>query len=187
MDRARPTVRCLKHDLHLAMPPVDIPLDEIDHPLLAKTNEQFADPGGAARRRSPRWRDLASAGARLRPGARAATTTAGWPAPTARHGSASGCGLRKRPRASGCGQPPRADRAREPPAPRRRPDPPRRPAATATPRRRRPRRARPGRGRGPRPDRRARRCGRPARNGRARRRPRPVGCRIRTAGTARRV
>lgn len=27
------------------MPPVDFPLDEIDHPLLAKTNEQFSDPG----------------------------------------------------------------------------------------------------------------------------------------------
>jgi len=44
MDRARPTVRCLRHDLHLAMPEVDIPLDEIDHPLLSKTNEQFFDP-----------------------------------------------------------------------------------------------------------------------------------------------
>lgn len=44
MDPARPTVRCLREDLKLAVPPVDDPLDEIDHPLLAKSNEQFADP-----------------------------------------------------------------------------------------------------------------------------------------------
>jgi hypothetical protein len=44
MDPARPTVRCLREDLRLAIPPADEPLDEIDHPLLAKTSERFADP-----------------------------------------------------------------------------------------------------------------------------------------------
>jgi hypothetical protein len=44
MNRARPTLRCLREDLKVAMPPADVPLDEIDHPLLSKTNEQFADP-----------------------------------------------------------------------------------------------------------------------------------------------
>lgn len=43
MDRARPTLRCLRTDLNLAVPPVDQPLDEIDHPLLAKANQHFAD------------------------------------------------------------------------------------------------------------------------------------------------
>lgn len=43
MNPARPTVRCLREDLQLAIPPVDEPLDELDHPLLTKTNEQFAD------------------------------------------------------------------------------------------------------------------------------------------------
>jgi hypothetical protein len=41
--RARPTLRCLTSDLGLAIPPVEEPLDEIDHPLLAKAREQFAD------------------------------------------------------------------------------------------------------------------------------------------------
>jgi hypothetical protein len=40
---ARPTLRCLRDDLKLAVPPVGQPLDAIDHPLLAKTSEQFAD------------------------------------------------------------------------------------------------------------------------------------------------
>lgn len=43
MDRARPTLRCLRRDLKLPVPPVDEPLNEIDHPLLAKTNEQFGE------------------------------------------------------------------------------------------------------------------------------------------------
>jgi hypothetical protein len=33
MERARPTLRCLRADLKLPLPPVDQPLDEIDHPL----------------------------------------------------------------------------------------------------------------------------------------------------------
>ena len=44
MERARPTLRCLHEDLKLAAGSADKPLDEIDHPLLDKTNEQFADP-----------------------------------------------------------------------------------------------------------------------------------------------
>lgn len=44
MERARPTLRCLLDDLSLPLPSVEEPLDEIDHPLLAKTSEQFADP-----------------------------------------------------------------------------------------------------------------------------------------------
>jgi hypothetical protein len=38
----RPTVRCLREDLKLPVPPARIPLDEIDHPLLRKAAEQFA-------------------------------------------------------------------------------------------------------------------------------------------------
>jgi hypothetical protein len=41
--RARPTLRCLREDLALPVPSVDIPLDEITHPLLAKATERFAD------------------------------------------------------------------------------------------------------------------------------------------------
>lgn len=44
MERARPTLRCLREDLKIATPSADLPLDEIDHPLLAKIREQFADP-----------------------------------------------------------------------------------------------------------------------------------------------
>jgi hypothetical protein len=44
MERGRPTLRCLREDLKVALPATDMPLDEIDHPLLAKTHEQFADP-----------------------------------------------------------------------------------------------------------------------------------------------
>lgn len=44
MKRARPTLRCLREDLRLPLPHIDRPLDEIDHPLLAKTSDQFADP-----------------------------------------------------------------------------------------------------------------------------------------------
>jgi hypothetical protein len=44
MDRVRPTLRCLREDLDIPVGPVDRPLDEIDHPLIAKAQEQFADP-----------------------------------------------------------------------------------------------------------------------------------------------
>jgi hypothetical protein len=40
---ARPTLRCLREDLALAVPRADTPLDEISHPLLAKATERFAD------------------------------------------------------------------------------------------------------------------------------------------------
>jgi hypothetical protein len=42
---ARPTLRCLREDLCLPVPPVDRPLDEITHPLLRKATERFIDPG----------------------------------------------------------------------------------------------------------------------------------------------
>lgn len=38
----RPTLRCLREDLSLAIPSARIPLDEVDHPLLRKAAEQFA-------------------------------------------------------------------------------------------------------------------------------------------------
>jgi hypothetical protein len=40
---ARPTLRCLRGDLALAVPRADTPLEEISHPLLAKATERFAD------------------------------------------------------------------------------------------------------------------------------------------------
>ncbi len=43
MRPARPTLRCLREDLELPLPPVTVPLDEIEHPILAKAAEQFAD------------------------------------------------------------------------------------------------------------------------------------------------
>jgi hypothetical protein len=39
---ARPTLRVLRYDLHLPVPPIDKLLEEIDHPLLAKARDQFA-------------------------------------------------------------------------------------------------------------------------------------------------
>jgi hypothetical protein len=45
MGRTRPTLRVLREDLKLALPPLPDPLDEISHPLLAKADEQFADDG----------------------------------------------------------------------------------------------------------------------------------------------
>lgn len=39
----RPTLRCLHNDLKLPLPPADQPLDELDHPVLHKAREQFAD------------------------------------------------------------------------------------------------------------------------------------------------
>ncbi|MBT3166944.1 hypothetical protein HTV80_28175 [Streptomyces sp. Vc74B-19] len=43
MRPPRPTLRCLREDLGRPLPPVTVPLDEIDHPILAKAGEQFAD------------------------------------------------------------------------------------------------------------------------------------------------
>jgi len=43
--RARPTLRCLREDLRQAVPPVNTPLDEVPHPLLAKASERFANDG----------------------------------------------------------------------------------------------------------------------------------------------
>ncbi|WP_308402607.1 hypothetical protein [Streptomyces sp. AC550_RSS872] len=40
---ARPTLRCLREDLGIEVPPVTAPLDEIDHPVPAKPSEQFVD------------------------------------------------------------------------------------------------------------------------------------------------
>jgi hypothetical protein len=40
---ARPTLRCLRDDLGLAVPHADILLEEVSHPLLAKATERFAD------------------------------------------------------------------------------------------------------------------------------------------------
>ena len=39
---ARPTLRVLRYDLRLPVPPIDELLDEIDHPLLTKARDQFA-------------------------------------------------------------------------------------------------------------------------------------------------
>lgn len=46
----RPTLRCLLDDLGIALPPIDNPLDEIDHPLIRKANDQFAVPAGPRER-----------------------------------------------------------------------------------------------------------------------------------------
>lgn len=46
----RPTLRCLRDDLVIALPPISQPLDELDHPLVRKANEQFAGPVGARER-----------------------------------------------------------------------------------------------------------------------------------------
>jgi hypothetical protein len=40
---ARPTLRCLREDLALAVPSADTPLAEVNHPLLARATERFAD------------------------------------------------------------------------------------------------------------------------------------------------
>jgi len=44
MGRVRPTLRVLREELKVPLPSADCLLDEIDHPLLAKASEQFADP-----------------------------------------------------------------------------------------------------------------------------------------------
>jgi len=41
--RVRPTMRCLREDLEVAVPTANTPLEEISHPLLAKAAEYFAD------------------------------------------------------------------------------------------------------------------------------------------------
>lgn len=43
MRTLRPTLRCLREDLRLSVPPVTRPLDEVEHPLLAKAATRFAD------------------------------------------------------------------------------------------------------------------------------------------------
>lgn len=43
MEAPRPTLRCLRGDLNLPIPPITQPLEEIDHPLLGKVGEQFVD------------------------------------------------------------------------------------------------------------------------------------------------
>ena len=40
----RPMLRCLRDDLNMPIPSARLPLEAIDHPLLAKAGEQFADP-----------------------------------------------------------------------------------------------------------------------------------------------
>lgn len=45
MEPTRPTLRALREDLRLPLPPLDQPLDEIDHPLLAKARAQFTTDG----------------------------------------------------------------------------------------------------------------------------------------------
>jgi hypothetical protein len=41
-ERLRPTLRCFRDDLRLAVPRVDTPLDEIAHPLLGKAASYVA-------------------------------------------------------------------------------------------------------------------------------------------------
>lgn len=41
-ERTRPTLRCIRDDLGLAVPRVDVPLEGLAHPLLAKVVERIA-------------------------------------------------------------------------------------------------------------------------------------------------
>jgi hypothetical protein len=41
----RPTLRCLREDLGLPVPTAKMTLDQVDHPLLTKAGEQFAQAG----------------------------------------------------------------------------------------------------------------------------------------------
>lgn len=50
MQRVRPTLRCLTEDLKLPIPWANEPLDEIDHPLLAKATLQFGTEGNRQER-----------------------------------------------------------------------------------------------------------------------------------------
>jgi hypothetical protein len=45
MGTVRPTLRALREDLGVAVPPISTLLEELEHPLLVKANEQFAQPG----------------------------------------------------------------------------------------------------------------------------------------------
>ena len=47
---ARPTLRALREDLKITIPPIDEPLDRIEHPLPAKAREQFADDNASHER-----------------------------------------------------------------------------------------------------------------------------------------
>jgi hypothetical protein len=38
----RPTLRCLREDLGLPVPMARLPLDQVEHPLLVKASERFA-------------------------------------------------------------------------------------------------------------------------------------------------
>jgi hypothetical protein len=49
-ERARPTLRCLREDLGLAVPRVDVLLEEVVHPLLAKAAEWFVGGPGPQER-----------------------------------------------------------------------------------------------------------------------------------------
>jgi hypothetical protein len=44
MGAVRPTLRTLREDLQIPLPPAPDPLDEIPHPVLAKAHEQFTAP-----------------------------------------------------------------------------------------------------------------------------------------------
>lgn len=44
MALVRPTLRCLRDDLNVPIPSARLPLEAVNHPLLAKAGEQFADP-----------------------------------------------------------------------------------------------------------------------------------------------
>lgn len=50
MERARPTIRCLREDLSLKLPPASESLDQVDHPLLRKAAAQFASSGASHER-----------------------------------------------------------------------------------------------------------------------------------------
>ncbi|MFI9835686.1 hypothetical protein ACIHFD_01545 [Nonomuraea sp. NPDC051941] len=44
MAHVRPTIRVLRHDLGIPIPPANLPLESVEHPLLDKASHQFADP-----------------------------------------------------------------------------------------------------------------------------------------------
>ena len=69
-ERARPTLRCLREDLVLAVPAVDTPLEEVSHPLLAKVAERFADDQVLFKVKVQRWRGAVWVDAGLAGGSR---------------------------------------------------------------------------------------------------------------------